>query len=139
MMMESWRKIGWGLLAKDDEVNELRWQLSHHIGTIQAVMLFAQWYAVELLHPFRLSLTAYYLCFSVVTEELWQQNRRTLVKCLTRHLPISIGYTWEGGATADTVAHTEIGCSELTYRRLKVGASTWIPGNATFFADSEDR
>ncbi|EIM82033.1 uncharacterized protein STEHIDRAFT_161385 [Stereum hirsutum FP-91666 SS1] len=81
MMMESWRKIGWGLLVKDDEVKKLRWQLSYHIKTIQVVMSFAQ---------------------CVTTDEMGHQPRRTLVDSLTRHLPISIGYTWEGGATVDT-------------------------------------
>ncbi|EIM82031.1 uncharacterized protein STEHIDRAFT_161383 [Stereum hirsutum FP-91666 SS1] len=42
MMMESWRKIGWGLLVKDDEVKKIRWQLIYHVKTIQVVMSFAQ-------------------------------------------------------------------------------------------------
>lgn len=103
MMMESWRKIGWSLLNKDNEVNKLRWQLSYHARTIQVVISFAQWYAVELFcYTPQPSPPADYLWLSVTTYEMGQQTRRTLVDCLTRHLPISIGYTWEGGATADT-------------------------------------
>ncbi|EIM82066.1 uncharacterized protein STEHIDRAFT_114717 [Stereum hirsutum FP-91666 SS1] len=80
MMMESWRKIGWGLLAQDDEVKKLRCQLSYHTRTIQVVMSFAQ---------------------CAITDETERQSKRTLDR-LTRYLPISIGYTWEGGATTDT-------------------------------------
>lgn len=43
MMMDSWRKIGWGLLVMNDEVKTLRWQLSYHILILQAVISFAQW------------------------------------------------------------------------------------------------
>lgn len=43
MMMESWRKVGWGLLVRDDEVKKLRWQLSYHIKTFQVVMSYAYW------------------------------------------------------------------------------------------------
>lgn len=43
MMMDSWRKIGWGLLVMNDEVKTLRWQLSYHIIILQAVISFAQW------------------------------------------------------------------------------------------------
>lgn len=43
MMMESWGKIGWGLLVKDGEVKKLRWELSYHIKTLQIVMSYAQW------------------------------------------------------------------------------------------------
>lgn len=42
MMMASWRKIGWGLLAKDDDVTKLRLQLSYHMKIVQVVMSFAQ-------------------------------------------------------------------------------------------------
>lgn len=43
MMMESWRKIGWGLLVNDEEVQKLWWQLSCHVRTIQVVTAYAQW------------------------------------------------------------------------------------------------
>lgn len=43
MMMESWIKIGWGLLVKDDEVKMLRWQLSYNVKIIQAVVSSTQW------------------------------------------------------------------------------------------------
>lgn len=42
----------------------------------------------------------YSLRSSARTHEAEQQTRRTLDR-LTRCLPISIGYTWEGGATVD--------------------------------------
>lgn len=85
-------------------MKKLRWQLSYHIKTIQVVMSFAQWYAVGFfsLHPFQFSLTGDYLWSSVTTDEMGQQTRRTLVDCLVKRLPISIGYTWEGGTTVDT-------------------------------------
>lgn len=43
----------------------------------------------------------YSLRFSARTHEAEQQTRRTLDR-LTRYLPTSIGYTWEGGETVDT-------------------------------------
>lgn len=43
MMMDSWRKVGWGLLVMNDEVKTLRWQLSYHIVILQAIISFAQW------------------------------------------------------------------------------------------------
>lgn len=43
----------------------------------------------------------YSLRFSARTHEAKQQTQRTLDR-LTTCLPISIGYTWEGGATVDT-------------------------------------
>lgn len=42
-MVESWAKIGWGLLVKDEDVITLRWQLSYNVRTIQVVMSSAQW------------------------------------------------------------------------------------------------
>lgn len=44
MMMESWRKIGWGLLVQDDEVVKLRRQLVSNVRTMGIVASSAQWY-----------------------------------------------------------------------------------------------
>ncbi|EIM80978.1 uncharacterized protein STEHIDRAFT_125284 [Stereum hirsutum FP-91666 SS1] len=80
MMMESWRKIGWGLLVQDDEVAKLRRQLVSNVRTMGIVTSSAQCAGIDELQ-----------------QQSWVVHDR-LTKILTK----SVGYTWEGGMTAET-------------------------------------
>ncbi|KAJ7173607.1 hypothetical protein C8R46DRAFT_893040 [Mycena filopes] len=85
-MRDSWRKIGWGLLQKD-EIALLKGQLMEQKATIGMMLTFSHCTTLERV------------------EKIAKQQQLTLsaMHCSIQQLPRALGYTWESGGNTHKV------------------------------------